>query len=598
MSFSSPTPAPGSRALASTALRNAGLIDRDATMRDVSDKPGGRKGSSKIRSHRNRPMDAITGKDQAGPSSRMLSTRSHASSSDPLAIRGASRPTQAGRIRRNALSLNGNTGLSGVSVRVSKTKPVEAWRQFVKSRWNPETRFLNLERMIDDDIVKKYNLTPPGHGGGPRDAAVIYKLAAELTPEVQTLSLAHNNLNGVQLTYLSKYLPRLANLSLEGNNIRQWKDLEFISARQNKMVHLRELILTGNPIRELEYKHGRGESYKQEMSRRLTSLEVLDQEAITQISFDVPQPSTSAGVVQKPNATSFPYEMGPSFITGVDGALVSNFLIRFFNAFDSTRQALLSVYAPNATFSFSANTSIPARARISGYQHHLPNQKKLEWGIWLKGGDGGSRNLSRLAVGVEKGMKSLHIGGEAVMKAIGQLPATRHEIAGPPERFCVDAFPVVCGTGMGLMVIVHGQFTEVGAEGIRSFDRTFILAPADEGTRARQDGWDVMILSDQWTIRSYSSHEAWTPGPMLVQAELKPKASKQTYDATKLSQDQQAVLAQLSEVQRNVVLKLIGRTNLNVKFAVDCLVPNGWDLEQAVKNFNEVKANLGKEAFL
>lgn len=66
--FSSPTTATGSRALATNALRSAGLIDKDERMKDVSaDKPGGRKGVSKIRSHRPRPIDAF--KDhQAGPS--------------------------------------------------------------------------------------------------------------------------------------------------------------------------------------------------------------------------------------------------------------------------------------------------------------------------------------------------------------------------------------------------------------------------------------------------------------------------------------------------------------------------------------------------
>jgi nuclear RNA export factor len=38
--------------------------------------------------------------------------------------------------------------------------------------------------MIDDEIVKKYNLSPPGHGGTARDAAVIFKLASQLKPEV------------------------------------------------------------------------------------------------------------------------------------------------------------------------------------------------------------------------------------------------------------------------------------------------------------------------------------------------------------------------------------------------------------------------------
>lgn len=50
-------------------------MDRDTRMRDVSDKPGGRKGSAaktiqhKNRSsHRPRPIDALTGKDQGSSS--------------------------------------------------------------------------------------------------------------------------------------------------------------------------------------------------------------------------------------------------------------------------------------------------------------------------------------------------------------------------------------------------------------------------------------------------------------------------------------------------------------------------------------------------
>ncbi len=41
--------------------------------------------------------------------------------------------------------------------------------------------------------------------------------------------------------------------------------------------------------------------------------------------------------------------------------------------------------------------------------------------------------------------------------------------------------------------------------------------------RAKLAGWDVIILSDQLTIRSYSNPNAWTVGPMLVQAEDKSK---------------------------------------------------------------------------
>ena len=57
----------GSRNLVANALRGAGLMDRDERMRDIQDKPGGRKGSSKIRAHRQRPVDAYKN-PAAGPS--------------------------------------------------------------------------------------------------------------------------------------------------------------------------------------------------------------------------------------------------------------------------------------------------------------------------------------------------------------------------------------------------------------------------------------------------------------------------------------------------------------------------------------------------
>ena len=36
-------------------------------------------------------------------------------------------------------------------------------------------------------------------------------------------------------------------------------------------------------------------------------------------------------------------------------------------------------------------------------------------------------------------------------------------------------------------------------------------------------GWAVEILSDQLTVRGYSSSDAWTPGPMTVQPIVAPK---------------------------------------------------------------------------
>ena len=60
----------------------------------------------------------------------------------------------------------------------------------------------------------------------------------------------------------------------------------------------------------------------------------------------------------------------------------------------------------------------------------------------------------------DKMEKSLHIGGEEAVKAMANLPSTRHDVAGSPEKFCVDAWPVSHGDGTALFMAVHGQFTE------------------------------------------------------------------------------------------------------------------------------------------
>ncbi|KAI0649288.1 NTF2-like protein [Trametes meyenii] len=495
----------------------------------------------------------------------------------------ASRLLKGGtRGRRGAISLNGPP--------VSE-KVIEAWKEWVGRRWNPEAKFLNLERIDQDDFLKRHRLVSPTspHASG-KEAQVIFKIASKLKPEVETISLAHNGLtSGRIMSTLSHYLPKLANLSLEGNNFGGWKEVDYISGKRGRLSNLRELVLVGNPMRELEYKNNRAQQYKSEIARRFPSLEILDGEPVARVGFDAP--STSASTSSRPHTmpTSFAWNMEPAFVAGVDGSIVSNFFVRYFPLFDNQRGALLDVYAPDATFSFSANTAIPPRARIEGFHvsKEFPNQRKLEWAPWLSGGMGGSRNLGRITGGLQKLTQSLHLGSEQAVKAMADLPATKHDITGPSEKFSVDAFPVVQGERTNLLVTVHGQFSELPSEGIRSFDRSFVLAIAPEGSRAKQSGWDVVILSDQLVVRAYSSHEAWRPGPMRVQAgDLLPSPG--------LLQ----ALSPLPEPQRSLMQDLVLRTRLNLQFAEDCLKTNDWNLERALANYEQVKANLPGDAYL
>ncbi|KAI9457196.1 NTF2-like protein [Russula earlei] len=585
------SPAPSaSSVLINNALRNAGLMDRDERMRDPSDKPGGRKGLSKPRSHRPRLIDTVKGQPGSSRNS-MLASRTAPPSSAPINIRGAA----LGRVRRNAISLNSDKVLPGTRAAVGK--PLEVWKRFVQRRWDPQTRFLNLERMSEDEMITRAGLLPPGVPGGTgKEAAVIFKLASQLKPPVRTISLANNNLQSTHvITTIAHYLPNLANLSLENNNLRVWKDLDSISQlsdKKDKLFKLRELILIGNPIREVEYQNNRMDTYRNNIMRRFPTLEILDKEPVTKISFDVPQPSHPAGSSgSHPTAKDFPAPMQPPLIAGVDGGIITSFFARFFPLFDTHRAALSNLYNEFATFSFQANTSIPARAKIQGFQYskEMPNQRHLEWSPWL---GAGSRNLSRVAGVVDKMLKSIHVGRENVLSAMASLPRTKHDIVGSAEKFCIDAWPVTHEDRTTLFLSIHGQLVEEPVGGVRSFDRSFVLVPALEGSRAKSNGWDVEILSDQLVIRGYSSHEAWSPGPLLVQAapSVVPSAS---LPASVLQE-----LGLIPEPQRSLVTQICMLTRLNVRFAVDCLQNNAWDVDQAVAKFEQVKGTLGRDAFL
>lgn len=132
---------------------------------------------------------------------------------------------------------------------------------------------------------------------------------------------------------------------------------------------------------------------------------------------------------------------------------------------------------------------------------------------------------------------------------------------------------------------------------------------------ARQTGWDVVILSDQLTVRAYSNHEAWTPGPMRVQAG-EPMASGSSLQPPANPQIQAALSAMVSvlaliispaaprcriiianyilplsqpEPQKSLVMEVLTRTGLNLEYAVQCLESNAWDVGRAVANFEQVK---------
>lgn len=148
-----------------------------------------------------------------------------------------------------------------------------------------------------------------------------------------------------------------------------------------------------------------------------------------------------------------------------------------------------------------------------------------------------------------------------------------------------------------------------------------LLAPLDVGVltfcnqRAKQSGWDLVILSDMLVLRQYSSHDAWRPGPMRVQAgdslPIAPATAQPGAQSSRSLQEMLAAIVSIPEFrrlksiyslihllrlctlqpepQRSLVMQICQRTGLNVEYAVQCLEGNAWDVQRAVANFEQVK---------
>ncbi|KDE09703.1 hypothetical protein MVLG_00106 [Microbotryum lychnidis-dioicae p1A1 Lamole] len=474
------------------------------------------------------------------------------------------------------------------------TNNIDNLRLFLSMRYSVELRMLNLEYLADDPTLKKYGIMPPGHKDSATNlAAVWWKLAAEMFPE---------------------------NLSLANNRLRAFHDLDPLSPHTGKVRNdgkpkgfpkLRELILKGNPMVEKS-------DYKRQIARRFSTISSLDQEPIdTSIAFsdrpgdsasDIPA-GLSPGLARQAakgrnrEAIVFPVPIAPGFFDlEVTRDFVAGFLGKFFPAYDSDRSTLLPVYAPSCTFSFSTDTVPPSksRARRIGAKHDklLPNQHKLDWKDYITAT--GSRNLTRVRR-PEKRVATLQLTPQDVIRSLNSLPKTQHPLD-DPTKFVFDCFTLPAflrPSAPGgepetvIMACVHGEFTELPCNGVRSFDRTFILAPAPPSSSAHNAGWPCVIVSEQMTVRGYSSPIAWAP-------EGSKDAPSAAAGPALTGTATQERTPGITDEQQMTVLQLQSVTNLTYSFAYMCLEQNAWVPETALANFQQLHASgaIPAEAFV
>ncbi|KAG8779149.1 nuclear mRNA export, poly(A)+RNA binding protein [Serendipita sp. 397] len=393
---------------------------------------------------------------------------------------------------------------------------IQTWKTVIQSRYNAQARFLNLDNLSTDPELLSRGI-PFNKIRESRELQVIMKVASQLEPVPVTISLAHNGLDGSHIfSSLHRYIPNVVNLSLTGNKVRSSKDMEIFAGPKWVLTKLRELILLDNPIYEMALAQGKIEEYRKEITRKFPSLEILDNVPVPHIRLSI-APTTPRIPLVPEAAKAFPTPMGSNAIATDIQAFVFNFLQRYLAGFDTSRPSLHSAYTPASTFSFSYDSTIPPQSRQRGVLYKMPNQRKLDWSAWHSAG---SRNLMKTHGSLQDARDRLFTGADDILVGLGLLPTTKHIVA-EGEKFVVDTVQMDLGAGPQLFITIHGEFVEAPGviDGIRSFDRSLILSPAPDGSYAKQNGWDAMIISDQLNIRSYSSHESWAIGPMSTQAQ-------------------------------------------------------------------------------
>lgn len=592
--FSSPMPKRAQRRpLAASALRGAGLMERDAEMR-VDDDEGA--GPSARRAQRRRAREAA---DPVGK-------RHRRSGGGSVNINSLARP--ANERRGNTLGSHTLKSAGATADAAPTTNVVGTLRRFLEARWNADARLLDLSDMQRDAILSDANIRPPGAPGAHRDlGTALWKLASEMFPTLTTLSLAGNQLTTLQpLATLGQYLPKLANLSLERNELRWVRDLDVLAARKHGVPELQELVLIGNPVQQNAVESGNEDGYRRDVLSKFASLRILDMRPVTEVEHGFSQLYRGRSARRAgPEAARvplrrFPLQIKAGFVDGGAAQVVPEFLSLFFARYDADRAALGAVYCDVAHFSYSVNSSPPPRARAERLVHTLPHQKELSFDKLM---ELGSRNILR-SHNTKTLLRSLHE-GTAIVPFLQRLPPTAHPLH-DASKFVVDAWllpnvDVKAHTSPSerpdalLLITVHGEYSEPPSQGVRSFDRSFVVAPAPPGSAAAQQGWPCVIVSDVLVVRHYS-REGWRVGSLPVGGDV--PVAPAAVPAAPAAAPAEAPPG-LAPEQHALALQLAAQTRLAYPFAVQCLSENQWDPSRAFTNFSSLQAagSIPPEAF-
>ncbi|KAI8813711.1 hypothetical protein BJ742DRAFT_789285 [Cladochytrium replicatum] len=542
-----------------------------------------------------------------------------------------------GLTRMEDTQMGGVSSASNVGSQSQGSNTVQILRQFIQSRFDPTTNTLNLGSAQSDPFLLSNGISegfvPNPRGRSSKIGPVVCKLIGEVCPMVQTLTLQSNVLESTStFSTLSQFAPNLQNLSLEDNLLQSYNDLAPLNGASFKQLeHVR---LIGNPLHKKELNILGGDvRYRANIRSLFPTLRFLDgEELLEEIAFALEGGSASnapSGAKSREMQMVFAgVKIRSGFVDSADTmATAEGFIRTYFARFDEDRMSLLNLYAPTALFSCCiAETSDANRGGATGGRGRGRDDRGVsntsggapggvpgfeKWNQWNRNHKVVGEPLQRL--------NRVFLSNQMVIQAISGLPRTRHPLGDQTSKFLVDA--LVQGDGT-MMIMVHGEFNEVEINYSRSFDRTFIIAPALDGSNSQLAGFPVTILQDYLVVRRRIHSPPWVhspePNPIgggVVAPALNvptgisnvlpgvpppsPAAPPQAYPNLPDPQtlERFRVERQVNEMQHALVISFAQKTGLNYGYSLLCLQETGWNEEAAGNAFLQARDRIPPEAY-
>lgn len=479
---------------------------------------------------------------------------------------------------------------------------IETLTMFLKLRYNPEIKLLNLSSVQQDPT-----LSAKGFFGSISTTSKFFpalmKIAADLKLEVTSADLSNNNLTDLStISTLAVTFPKLQNLALLNNRLSRVK---IFDSWKKKLSALRELILAGNPLLNTTNPN-EVNTIKSELLKVFPRLVVLDGEILR-----------NEEILRKNLTLPFERPQAMFFQTTDIQGVSTNFITNFYKLWDGDRQQLMVLYQNESQFSFQVDSSHP-RA--------FDPKDTPDFGYYIPQ----SRNLTRVS-SVKAKMGRLAHGQEQIFKLFTQLPKTQHDLLTKPDDFSMEAHPLPQLNA--ICITLHGSFQETAPPdnlelvnnlghgrnryqakkskiplGRKGFDRTLIVISGPNNS--------MIVASDLLCIRAEVDSSAFRPDQNAA-AQPQPSPSPvpgiggagspapnasvtptPPAPGVPTAADLPAeIKANFNAVQQELLVKVLLETKLNIQYGVMLCQQSNWDYQQCITNFKTSASSLPPDAF-